>query len=116
MSRAFDRQAVITASTARPPAVGAGGVRGVPVAYLTSIRCTPLDPADPGGRGQAEQQLILESQGQILETFVRGSPDLRAGDVLIVGTLRYPIRAVGRWRWRNETFVRLLVEEWEGTA
>ena len=114
MSRAFDRQAVVACSTLRPPAVGTGGVRGVPVAALSGLRCTPLDPADPGGRGEAQQRLILESQGQILETFVRGSVDIRAGDVLAVGARRYAIRAVAQWRWRHEAYRGLLVEEMGG--
>lgn len=114
MSSSFQRMATVAFTTKRPAAL-AGGKRGEPTAHLTSedLRCTPLDPADPGGKGALVERLILESKVQLLETFVAGELDIRRGDVLVVGGVDYPIKAAGRWTWGDSQFRYLIVEDLE---
>ena len=99
-------------TTARTPPPS-GGKAGMPVAYLVAPdqRCTPLDPADPGSRGEREQRLILDSPTQILETFVPAALDVREGDLLRTDGRQYHVRAVAVWRWRSGRFLALLLED-----
>jgi hypothetical protein len=71
-SRTFRRMATVTASTKRNPAL-VSGKRGAPVANLTGVKCTPLDPVDPelavklrSGRSD------LGTPHELLVTFVDG--------------------------------------------
>ena len=98
--------------TTRRPVTLPGGSVGMPVPYLVdpSLRCTPLDPADPGARGEREQRLILDSPTSLLETFVPAAYDIREGDMFLVGGQSYQVRAVGSWRWRHAAFLSLLLE------
>lgn len=102
----FLRAATITASTKRAPA-SSGGKRGQPVAYLTEIRVTPLDPVD----AETRQRLALNTPHELLQTFAHGGLDILEGDVLVVGTTEYPVRSAGQWAWRGSEFVHLVLEE-----
>lgn len=104
----FARMATVTASTKRSPAVS-GGKRGAPATNIASLSCTPLDPVDPDLR----QRLALETPHELLQTFVAGGLDIREGDVLVVGSQEYPIKACGDWWYRPEEadYVRLIVED-----
>ena len=112
ISRSFARMATVAFTTKRSPVL-AGGKRGAPVAELTSatLRCTPLDPADPGGKGELIARLITESTVQLLECFVDAAPDIRLGDILVVAGKEYPIKAVGNWEWRGDVYRALIVED-----
>jgi hypothetical protein len=108
-SSSFARMAVVTASTKRSPVVS-GGKRGTPTTQEASFACTPLDPIDP----EVRQRLMLDSPNVILETFVEnsdGSLDIVVGDILVVGSTEYPIKAVEDWYWRTETYRHLFVEK-----
>lgn len=72
-SLGMQRMLTETASTKRPPAV-AGGKRGAAQTYLTGIKCSPLDPADPAWRAEVfsrDSRLdTLKSYAQMMETTV----------------------------------------------
>jgi hypothetical protein len=112
MSASFRRIATVPFTTKRPPA-SVAGKRAVPAPYLTSatLRCTPLEPADPGGKGEILERLITESTVQLLETYADGALDMRLGDILVVDGRDYPIRGVGAWAWRGSRFHALIVED-----
>lgn len=112
MSLSFQRMATVTFSTKRQPAVS-DGKRAGPQPYLTDValRCTPLDPADPGGRGELIERLISQAKAQLLECMVDAELDIRQGDVLVVGSRQLDIRAVARWEWRGDEFLALILEE-----
>ena len=86
----------VTASTKRPPAI-AGGKRGIPVARLTGISITPLDPLSM----DTAQRMSIGAPANYFETFADGGLDIRAGDVLTVNSTDYPIRFVAEWSWPN---------------
>lgn len=110
-SPSFNRMAVVTASTKRPPALS-GGKRGAPAAYLTGVRCLPLDTA--------EQQMVrtyaarsgqaLDTPLDMLQTMVDGNQDVKEGDILVVSGDEYPIRNINDWYWRGSKFLHLLLE------
>lgn len=102
----MDRFLTVTASTKRAPAVSASK-RGTPAAYLTSVRCTPLDPVDP----ELRQRLALNTPHELLQTFVEEGNDIVQGDILVVGSNEYPVRSCGEWVWRGATFLALVVED-----
>ncbi|NOK59126.1 MAG: hypothetical protein GFH27_549283n414 [Chloroflexi bacterium AL-W] len=118
MNSSFHRLASVTASTKRPPPMS-GGKRSAPVAHLSDIACSPLDPADSETARDLAFRLRRETNApiDILQTFVDASLDIREGDVLVVeGTgplpsTEYAIRRANRWTWRNSAYLHLLLEE-----
>jgi hypothetical protein len=104
----FDHFATVTASTKRPPAI-AGGKRGTPAANLTSLKCTPLDPVD----SEIRERFGLNAPMELLQTFVEGGLDIKEGDLLVVSSVEYPIRAVGDWHWPPDTanYLHLILEQ-----
>jgi len=103
----FGLLATVTASTKRAPAIS-GGKRGPAATNLASLSCMPLDPIDP----EIRQTLVLNTPNEILQTFVEGGLDIKEGDILVVGSNEYPIRAVGDWTWpMDATAMRYLVLE-----
>ncbi len=108
MSRAFGRFATVTASTKRPPAK-ASGKRGSPAENIASLKCLPLDPVD----AEIRVRFGLEGPMELRQTFVQGGLDIAEGDLLVVGSTEYPIRAVGDWTWGpdNADYVHLIVED-----
>lgn len=107
----FSRMAVVTASTKRPPSLS-GSKRGVPVTYLPFFRCLPLDTAEQQRVRELAARLGmgLDAPLDILQTMVDGAEDIKEGDVLVVDTKEYPIRAVDDWYWRGSKYLVLLVE------
>ncbi|GIK42444.1 MAG: hypothetical protein BroJett011_62770 [Chloroflexota bacterium] len=106
MSKAFERQATVTASTKRSPNVS-GGKRGAPATNIATLACTPLDPVQP----EIAFRQGLENPFELLETFVDGGLDIREGDILVVGSTEYAIKAAAEWTWRDSEYLRLLLEE-----
>ena len=106
MSATFARRLTVTASTKRLPAV-ASGKRGAAVAHLAELKCTPLDPLT----AEIAQRVALNTPHETLQTFC-GSGDVREGDILVVGSTEYPIKAVEDWAdFRGVTFRVLVVED-----
>ena len=108
MSAAFDLMATVTASTKRPPAVSSG-LRGAAVENLSTLACTPLDPVD----AEVRQREELASFVELRQTHCRAGLDIERGDILVVSSSEYAIRAVEEWNWRMEgaDTLRLIVEE-----
>jgi len=103
----FGLLATVTASTKRAPTIS-GGKRGAAVTNLEGLSCTPLDPINP----EIRQTLVLNTPNEILQCFVEGGLDIVEGDILVVGSAEYPIRAVGDWTWpMDATATRYLVLE-----
>lgn len=102
----FDRLATETASTKRSPGISEGR-RGEPTTQIASLSCTPLDPVD----AEIRERLALDAPHELLQTFVTGAPDIREGDILVYGSVEYPIRSCAEWKWRDTTYLHLVVEE-----
>ena len=105
MSTAFRHHATLSASTRR--ATVSGGKRTSPIANLTGIVCTPLDVVED----EVARRAGLETPHRLLQTFVDAGLDVRAGDLLVVGSEAYPVRAAAAWEWRGASFLHLIVEE-----
>jgi len=102
----FDEMATVTASTKR----SAGIVDGLEAGYvenIASLKCLPLDPISP------ELSLGIEGLGwrETLQTYTEGGLDIVEGDLLVVGSTEYPVRAVAEWTWRGSEYSMLYVEE-----
>jgi hypothetical protein len=112
MSRSFARMATVPFTTKRVPPMADGKQLG-PQPHLVdpALRCTPLDPADPGGKGERVKRLILEAPVQLLETFMDGALDIAEGDILVALGREHQVRAASRWEWRGETFRYLVLED-----
>lgn len=103
-SPSFLKMAIVTASTKR--ATMSGALQGPPIANLSGIKCTPLDPVD----AETLTRLKLDSAYQLRQAFTDASLDIVKGDVLIVSSVEYPIKAVETWSWRGSNYLRLVVE------
>ena len=113
MSAAFDRMATVTASSLRPPALS-GGQRGEPTPHLAAIACLPIDPVSAG----TAQRFGLDAPYTQYETRVDASADhaggdtldLRRGDVLVAGGVRYVVSGIQIYEFRDGRFATLLLE------
>lgn len=103
---AFDRLATETASTKRLPAIS-NGKRGTATVNVGTISCTPLDPVD----ADLQQRLELDTPHELLQTFVRGDPDIIEGDIFTYDELDYPIRSCEEWKWSDDIYLRLVLED-----
>lgn len=96
MSASFDRLATVTASTKR--AAYASNKWSAPATSIASLACTPLMPV-------SERTVLsagLEAPHDMLECYVAGGLDIVAGDILVVSSIEYEIRWLGRWYWRPD--------------
>jgi len=84
----FSRMATVTASTKRGAI--SDGMEAAFAEEIASLKCTPLDPVDPN------ISLRVEGLGwqELLQTYVDGGLDIVHGDLLVVGSTEYPVRAV----------------------
>lgn len=101
----------INCSTKRAE-VSAGRRTGA-VEYLTDLKCSPLDPADPARRGELRGEHKVDAFKSILETFVKGTPDIKRGDILIVNNVDYPVSGAAVWyeNGPQKAYVYLLIED-----
>ena len=108
VSLGFTRFATVSASTKRPPAISSGK-RGAPVEKLASLACLPLDPVD----AELRQRLGIDTPHEVLQTFTQNGLDIEEGDLLVVASVEYPIRAVEEWYWGPDSAdtLRLVVED-----
>lgn len=105
-SVAFGRMATARASTKR--AALSGGKSAGFAAKLSDVRCLPLMPVDAETRSRPE----LATFHELKETFVESGLDIAEGDLLVLGGVEYPVRAVEEWPWSDgSTFLRVLVEQ-----
>jgi hypothetical protein len=96
-----------TASTKRRPAEASGRV-GAMTAHLTSVQCTDLVPVSAEYIDRVPQ---LAQYAMLYEVLAEDA-DIEIGDVLVVGSTEYPVRAVERWPWPgSEHYLHLIVEE-----
>ena len=108
-SRALARLATIAASTKRSPAIS-DGIRSGPQTYLSSIKVTPLDPVTE----EIRRRPGLETPHELLMCYAVGDLDIKAGDILVVGSNEYPIKAVGEWYESpqgNDDYCQLIIED-----
>lgn len=104
----FAKLASVTASTKRSAGVVSGLESGY-VENIASLACLSLDPVDPEV-GQGVEGLSFR---EILQTCVQGGLDIKEGDLLVVGSVEYPIRSVADWYWPPDdaNYIRLLLED-----
>ncbi|MDY7078014.1 MAG: hypothetical protein SXV54_13950 [Chloroflexota bacterium] len=104
----FDVLATVTASTKRQGAVS-GGLSGDMVENIASLNCLPLDPVTP----EVAQTMGIEAFAEVLQTMTKGGLDILEGDLFIVGSTEYKVRAVGEWYWRPsaDNTALILLEE-----
>lgn len=107
--KAFALFATVTASTKRRPDA-ASGLIGAAAEKIASLKCLPLDPVDAELRQRIPR---LAGKEELLETFVQAGLDIIEGDILVVSSTEYPIRAVEDWYWPGDKldYLRLVVEQ-----
>ena len=97
----FSFTATITANTKRA---------GLTAGYqdnLHDIPCTPLAPLD----SQTQLRLGLNTPHVTFETFFNDEPDIKKGDLLVVGSIEYPIIRVAPWPWLTTKRLHVVVED-----
>lgn len=79
------------------------------VANLSGLKCTPLAPIS----AETRNRLVLDTPTALYEAHLQGNPDIINGDRLVIGSKKYPIRAVEHYTWipTVDVRVRLVVEE-----
>lgn len=109
MSSSFAWMATVTASTKRRGMTD--GKETAPAVNIASLKCLPLDPVSP----MMVQSISGLRFHELLQTQVEGGLDIKKGDILVVGTNEYPIRAAEKWNWRPDStdFLLLYLENKE---
>lgn len=104
----FQHMATDTATVKRPPVI-VNGKRGAPVVEEgVELAIFPLMPLDP----QVRASIPLDTPIILLQTFTEGSSiDLQEGDLLIVDSVEYPIRRIGKWPYGDLYYYDIIVEE-----
>jgi len=76
---------------------------------LTGLMITPPDPVN----AELRERFALGTPHEVLQAFYE-SPneiDIKEGDVLVVGSNEYPIKAVEDYSYGKDYFVRMILEE-----
>lgn len=102
---AFSRLATQIASVKR--AALSAGLGTVPVTVLTNLPCAPLDPVN----AETRTRLQLDAAYEIWQTAFDSAYDIRKGDLLVIASTEYPVRAVESYTWRAGTYLRVFVEK-----
>ena len=102
----FTRMMTVSASTKREPVEDVNGIIGDQVVSVGAMTCTPLDPVDP----ELRKRLALDTPHELLQTFTEET-DILEGDILVVGSVEYPVKSVAEWtEFRGDTFLHLIIE------
>ena len=112
VDRSFTLMASTTASTKRRPAADGNELFQVPATNIASLACTPIDSMAPETVINAD----LGAPFTIFQTFVQGGLDIVAGDVFVVGSQEYAIRAIEPYEWTPDSsavYMRLILEKAE---
>lgn len=107
MSASFSKLANVTASTKR--SAYSSSKFTAAVTSIASLSCTPLMPVSERTVATAG----LETPVNMLETYVQGGLDIKAGDILVVSSVEYNVVWVGEWYWRpaGTDTLQLVVQE-----
>ncbi len=102
-----------TASTKRATVVA--GKRSAPVAYLTDVKCMPIDPVSVG---EVREEMIrqgVDAPIALFQTVVEDSHDIQQGDIFTCGGIDYAVRTAERWgeetAYLGSAFKRLVLEK-----
>ncbi len=110
--KTFTLMASTTASTKRRPAAdGTTDLFGDPAANIASLSCTPIDALDPEIAIHAG---LTGAPFTAFQTFVQSGLDIVAGDVLVVASQEYDIRAIEPYEWTPDSaavYQRLVLEK-----
>lgn len=107
-SRSFQWLSDTQASTKRNPAAVAGVV-AAPATYLTGLELLPIMPVSDDIR----LRYTIESPREAYVTYIQGVVDIVEGDILVVDSVSYPVRAASPWPAHNYTEV--IVDKVVGT-
>ncbi len=113
MSSSFTALATVDCSTKRKPAIS-GGKSGAAVTNLSSLKCLPIHPLS--NADEFSKTFALETLVNMKETYIQGNPDIVSGDILVVGSVEYPIRVVQSWPFNGDTRTRLVLEDLKRNA
>lgn len=111
--KTFTLMADTTASTKRRATADGNELFQAPAENITSLACTPIDSMS------AELAISLGLTGApftTFQTFVQSGLDIVAGDVLVVGSQEYDIRAIEPYEWTPDSeavYMRLVLEKAE---
>lgn len=95
-----------TASTKRPPALS-GGKRGEAVANVASMRIAPPAPVD----SETKTKMEINTPYKVFLTYAERSVDLAEGDLLVYGSVEYPIVRLEAWSFAGFSFYQIYIEE-----
>lgn len=74
---------------------------------LTGLKCFPLAPVDP----ETRKRMDLNTPHMVFETFFQDAPDIKAGDLLVIDSVEYPVRSVAPWPFGVDTRLHVVVED-----
>lgn len=106
MSASFRLLARYEAIIKRLPKI-INGKRGEARLIAQGIFCTPLDPISEEIK---ERMGLPRSEAMLLQTYLDGEIDVRAGDTLTVNGRDYPVKAAASYNFAGSITTHLIVE------
>lgn len=76
---------------------------------LTGLYCTPPAPVD----GETVTRLMIDTPTKTWEVHLQDDPDIKQGDRLVIGSVKYNIKYVEPFKWlpNSDTRLRLIIED-----
>jgi hypothetical protein len=109
-SPTFTKVASVTASTKRRPVI-VDGKAGAPATNLASLKITrPVVVAEALAR-ELRETLQLGTLVIIKQCFCQGDEDVKAGDVIVIDSVEYPIRMVNEYPFSNDVRKQIIFED-----
>jgi len=110
-SKSMLRMMTETVSTKRRPAVSSDGKQSAPVAYLSSLKVTPIDPLNTDEFHNIIIRYKIESPQRLYGCFCQSTEDVRIGDVIVYGSREFTLKGCGDWSYYGERFYEMILEE-----
>jgi len=97
----FTFMATVSASTKR------GNMTSGFTLNLSGLKCFPLAPVD----AETRKRMDLNTPHMVFETFLQDGPDIKKGDLLVIGSVEYAIKSAAPWPFFGEPRLHLVIED-----
>jgi len=111
ISNSMKRMMTVTVSTKRRPSVSSDGKQSAPIAYLTALKVTPIDPLNTDEFHNIIIRYKIENPQRLYACFSASTEDLRIGDVIVYGDREFNLKGCGDWDDGTNRLYEMILEE-----
>lgn len=111
ISKSMRRMMSYTVSTKRRPATTSVGKQGAPVAYLASLKTTPIDPLNVDEFHNIILRYKIEAPERLYGCYTETTADVKVGDIIVYGSREFTLKGVGTWNDGVENLYEMILQE-----